>query len=157
MTSQPDRLPRTPSELLELALNDCLNLDRTAYTPEAFYYHMPKGHGHCSICLAGSMMANTFKLPLTQKATPADLFMQGSISYSDAECLMAVNLARIGSWQPAFKRLSIDPATVRGFSNMMKTLEALPNLHRDFTGWLGLDSHLDYIRRSITILKAHGA
>jgi len=86
-------LPRRPSELITLALNDLNRAERSEkYRIEMGHWHFPQG-GKCDVCLAGAVIAMTFKFSAHievdspaqfrgnhQQLTALDFFRLGSVS-----------------------------------------------------------------------------
>lgn len=55
------QLPNKPSKLIELALRDLISVENTkGYKVDMDKLHRP--NGHCKVCLAGSILAKTFKV-----------------------------------------------------------------------------------------------
>ena len=63
MRYPPAPPPEGPSELIDLAVADARQLDRTRYTPNPYVWHRPADDGACMICVAGSVIAGTLKCP----------------------------------------------------------------------------------------------
>ena len=156
MSKTPDQLPPKPSDLLQLAIDDAMSVDRNIYVPNHLYYHQGANRKTCHICIAGSVIANTIKFPHNQETTPAKLLTDRRISDKDAQRLLAIDLAQSGLWTRALDNLDINPDNTPGCQSVAAALEAKPNSHRDFRSWSEFDLHLDYIRSAIGVLRANG-
>lgn len=83
-------LPNKPSALITLALNDLRKVERNTkkYKVNMNRWHQP--NSHCSVCLAGSVMAKTLGADRLESIVPED-FPEGT-----ANKLGALNEFRIG-------------------------------------------------------------
>ncbi|MGI9295980.1 MAG: hypothetical protein ACR2PS_18510 [Pseudomonadales bacterium] len=98
----PKRLPKTPSKLIRLAIADfrrVLRLKKT-YVVDMTEWHEP--NSHCSVCLAGAVMAGTLKASPDVEMSPGD--------YDDAtdRALYALNDFRMGCFWDALGTLGKD-------------------------------------------------
>lgn len=67
------RLPNKPSELLKLALSDMELVEQDPrYKIDMGFWHMPIKN-KCVVCLAGSVMAKTLKIPPKKEKEPYDM------------------------------------------------------------------------------------
>ena len=64
------QLPQSMSKLLEIAIADARSLDRSLYRPFSREWHTKLPDGPCLICLAGSVIAGTFKASINSKRFP---------------------------------------------------------------------------------------
>lgn len=64
------KLPRKPSELIELALADLIKCERSPrYVIEMSDFHYPRD-GVCEVCLAGAVMAQHLEVPQDEIGDP---------------------------------------------------------------------------------------
>ena len=66
-----DTLPKKPSALLRLALNDLAKVERD----KRFVVNMGEwflSNGHCQVCMAGSVMAKTIGVPIGERVDAWD-------------------------------------------------------------------------------------
>ena len=103
------RLPNKPSELLTVALNDLIKTEKDPrYKVDMYTWHDPhlddNDDGHCFVCLAGSVIAQSLEAsPLAyalpghfdsdtrQKLVALDYFQQGQTARA---------LGFLGKWRP---------------------------------------------------------
>ena len=98
------KLPRKPSALIKLALNDLSKVERSKkYKVLMSMWHVPTLDDACFVCLAGSVMAKTLKLD-SAKEIDKDNFSD-SFSESITNKLLAINDMREGNMMTAFTRL----------------------------------------------------
>lgn len=116
------RLPKKPSALILLALNDLAKAERTKgyeinmgdwhvaadtaprYDPETCKVTAPDDD--CYVCLAGSVMAFSLNVPRSVELTPGDF------STDVQNALYAVNDFRVGDVGAALRRIGIAEAKV---------------------------------------------
>lgn len=152
-----DKLPKVPSELLELAITDAASLDRDRYTPQAHSYHKPLlTEQLCQVCLAGAIMAGTIGIKNNEDLTPLELFQNGRITKNDMKALTAVDNARAGAWHVFLHILYIRPENTPNYDQLQQELKEQPNLHDHFQNWEQFDEHVKHIRNCTRILKSHG-
>ena len=92
------KLPDTPSALIRVALADLQKcIDDPMYKIDMRTWHKPVDNGkHCSVCLAGSVLAKTFKVPPRESVpTPRPFARRFS---SDCKKLLALNSFREGAF-----------------------------------------------------------
>ncbi len=86
-------LPDKPSDLIYVALRDLAKCERSPkYNIDMTDWHYPADDGVCEVCLAGSVMAKTFKVDRNEDLTPCGI----GIAPSDALKLGALNHFRAG-------------------------------------------------------------
>ena len=105
------KLPNKPSALIRIALKDlelCENDGRYCVTMDECW-HEPTFNGKCNVCLAGSVMAQTLKMPITRllftedldeeenKLIALDCFRQGDIDSGLTELSMNISDYKIDS------------------------------------------------------------
>ena len=152
-----DKLPKVPSELLELATRDFDSLDRDHYLPQALSYHRSiPAKQICQVCLARAIMANTIGAPKDEEPTPGDLFQNGTITTNDTRALTAVDYARIGIWTIFLATLDVTPKNTPSYAQILQELRAQPNVHPNFNNWEQLEEHAAYIKGCAQILRSHG-
>lgn len=124
----PDRLPRRPSALIRAALADLAKVE----ADPTYAVDMTSWHGMnwvnpihpdaaedreedmrelCCVCLAGAMMAKTFKVPYGDSATPRQLLLMEEVSAGDMNALEALDELRAGNVHGAFRDLRMDVPT----------------------------------------------
>ncbi len=93
------KLPKKPSALIRLALDDLRKVERSKkYVVDMGTYHEPEYDG-CHVCLAGAIMAKTLKTPLTRTT--------GTGFYTEGNKLRALDYLRTGQTYEAFWELSL--------------------------------------------------
>ncbi len=99
MTELHDKLPKKLSALLRLSLDDLNKIKKT------MQYSINMGHWHfkefedkpCLVCLAGSVMAQTFCVDITACTDPHYMWGENLISKNDYYCLIAIDSLREGN------------------------------------------------------------
>ena len=139
-------LPDTLSDTLALAINDARNLDRSLYHPHSRFWHgyLSEFHDKCVICLAGSIIAQSFHVDHNTVTTPGRY--PGKIDRK----LRAVNLCRGGDFIGAFG-LFHDRNAPTGLETRLACLP-LPAIS-DFIGWEQFESHLDSLEALLPALR----
>jgi hypothetical protein len=102
---QTPKLPDKPSELIKVAIRDLEAVERSrVYAVSMGQWHTKfESDNVCYVCLAGSVMAKTFKIKRNKTCSPA------SITNDDAQRkLYALNAFRIGDIVGAFNNLNMD-------------------------------------------------
>lgn len=70
---QEDRLPDLPSALIRVAVSDLALCQITpGYIINMTEWHTPTKSGICQVCLVGSLMAMTYKMPRILSSGPGD-------------------------------------------------------------------------------------
>lgn len=65
------KLPDKPSELCRVALADLAKCRQDPrYIIDMMQWHEPYDEDHCVVCLAGSVMAQTFNVPIDEECRP---------------------------------------------------------------------------------------
>ena len=96
------KLPKTPSKLLTVALNDLRKVekDRKHYQVNMGAWHSPSSFGQCGVCLAGSVLAMTCKIPITQIVTNGGITWYSTIRIGRKEIpgklFIALDMFRCG-------------------------------------------------------------
>lgn len=91
-----NKLPKKLSALITVALADLAKVEEQ---PDVYAVQMDVWHranSHCSVCLAGSVMAMTFGLKPVETMEPRQLFMSRKISADDYVGLGHLNMLRLG-------------------------------------------------------------
>lgn len=97
MTDQiVDNLPDKLSDLITVAIRDLIKCmkQKDKYDINMDYWHVPNANGYtskCSVCLAGSVMAQTLGADITKNMDPDDFGVS-----SLEEKLLALNDVRLG-------------------------------------------------------------
>ena len=132
-------------ELLAAAVRDARHLNPHCYYPSFMRWHRTRMNGHCEICLAGSLIARTYRSSPRLDISPA------MFSLDIRHKLYAVDDMRNGRWPSAYMVLyqrSAPPA-------IENRLLSLPYpAHADFKGWLSFIAHLDALEPIISELRA---
>lgn len=102
------KLPKKLSTVLRHAMVDFKATQKLpAYYINMGAWHMPKilGPGVCTVCLAGTVLANTFGIPIKEHVSPGSLLSEYRISKEDYARLRALNDLRCGNIKLACGRL----------------------------------------------------
>lgn len=146
-------LPKTPSELLAVALTDVQQLNRDIYYPDARFFHKrtvnpileqlnrPQPPAYiCRICLAGAAMVGSLDARYDLELTPAEFSMV-------AEQLYALDFMRQDDWESAFDCLGVPAAMIPA----MRRVEC-----KYFSGWEEFDRHAESQWANVRILREAG-
>ena len=140
-----DLLPDTLSGLLAAAIDDARRLDRDGYRPASFRWHCPVEEGPCEVCLAGSVIARTYRSSRSLDILPS------MFSFAIYRKLCAIDNMRRGKWLNAYLTLYETPAPLA----IEDRLLGLPRpTHVDFKGWLQFNAHLDSLEPIMYELRA---
>ena len=140
-----DLLPDTLHKLLAAAINDARPLDPQSYYPSSMRWHYSPTRGHCEVCLAGSLIARTYRSSPRNDITPA------MFSHNIRRKLYAVDDMRNGRWPSAYMVLYQRSAP----PEIENRLLSLPNpAHANFKGWLPFIAHLAALEPIISELRA---
>ena len=132
------------SKLLEVAIADARSLDRSLYRPFSREWHTKLPDGPCLICLAGSVIAGTFKASINSKRFP------WSYDTEEADKLCAINSMRSGDWSRAFYIVyGVNPGA--RISQKLYTLRK--PAHVEFNGWDEFHAHLDSLEALLPTLR----
>ena len=170
-----DSLPDKLSELLEVAINDLLSLDRDKYIPIWDQWHTPgqtwrqalaemdenieidsKDNIPCAVCLAGAVIANsvgaspTSFIDVTEDVTFGDNHL---IDEHDLiQKLMALDFLRSGSIARACTTMGIELTLEQEahFDSMYY------NTGCAFTDWPTAENHMEKMSKLVTELKEIG-
>ena len=126
-------LPDTLSGLLSNAISDARSLDPACYEPRSRHWHTPDNCGMCAVCLAGCLIARTFR------ASPDQIIGPDHYDPSIRRKLRSVNYMRAGMWDFAFLMLH-DRFPIRTRAYRLLSLP-VPD-HHDFIGWDSFRAHL---------------
>ena len=141
--SQP-RLPRSMSGLIEIAIADARSLDRSLYHPKSRQWHSKPLDGPCEICLAGSVIAGTYKSPANSQRFPWFFGIETEIR------LNAIDSMRCGQWSQAFFIIY----GFRSSASISNRLNALPKpAPIDFDGWSEFHDHLASLEALLPSLR----
>ena len=104
------KLPDQPSALIRVALADLQKcIDDPVYKIDMRTWHKPVDSGtHCSVCLAGSVLAQTFKVP-TSESIPA---IRHFVDCNELDKLEALDYFRTGNIFDGLILLICDPQGV---------------------------------------------
>ncbi len=126
-------LPDKPSELITLALNDLLKVEKDKrYKIDMDTWHTP--NGKCAICLAGAVMAKSLGADIHMSSTPA-------YAGSNTNKLCALEWFRLGVVDTGISILEgysyydkIDSRHIPKYSpkNRLRFFRAMRKLARDF-------------------------
>ena len=140
-----DLLPGTLYELLAAAINDARQLDPQSYYPSSMRWHYSPTGGHCEVCLAGSLIARTYRSSRSLDILPS------MFSFAIYRKLCAIDNMRRGKWLNAYLTLYEMPAPLA----IEDRLLGLPRpTHVDFKGWLQFNAHLDSLEPVVGELRA---
>ncbi len=93
------KLPKKPSALIRLALDDLRKVERSKkYKVNMNVYHIPFD-SICNVCLAGAVMAKTLKIP--------PYSVSSTFNFNEGDKLRAINWLRCGSVDVAFHILNL--------------------------------------------------
>lgn len=96
------KLPNKPSELCRVALNDLAKCRKDPrYVIDMMHWHLPVDENYCAVCLAGSVMAQTFNAPINQEFRPNQFGV-------DRYKLLALNEFREGMIAFGLRELQIE-------------------------------------------------
>ena len=144
--SSTTSLPDTLADTLSLALKDARSLDHSTYLPHCLCWHgFSTDHpGRCVICLAGSIISQSFNVHHHAVTTP------GFYPVSIERKLRAVNLVRTGNYYEALTLFHTNPVA----ENLHPRLAALPIPAKgSFIGWIEFEAHLDSIEELLPVLR----
>ena len=97
-----NKLPDLPSELIKLALEDLIIIEADPeYEVDMTDWHAPNSRGHCFVCLAGAVMANTLDTSRYEDVVP------GEFDEDTRRKLLALNSFRMGYIHIRLKELGI--------------------------------------------------
>ena len=142
-----DALPETMAGLLQCAIDDARKLDKAEYYPRHDQWHESRPHplmSVCEVCLAGSVIAGTLRIPFNHSCTPVAFDSQTS------NLLHAIDDMRDANWNYAFIRVYKRSPS---FSLQAK-LQRIPSAtHIHFSGWKQFESHLDSLQKIVPRLR----
>ena len=141
----PFKLPDTMNGLLVTALNDARSLDRYRYMPNWEQWHNSTIRSSCEVCLAGSIIARSFRMPPENDIHP--------VLFSDLtfQKLEAVESMRSGDWWHAFVCVYDGPPNDAA-EKLILSLDAPRK--GDFSGWDEFETHLESLQSFIPKLRA---
>ena len=140
-----DLLPDTLYELLAVAINDARQLNPHAYCPSSKRWHRSRMGSHCEVCLAGSIIARTYR------SSPNLDILPTMFSLRIRKKLCAIDNMRCGKWLHAYLMLYETAAPLA----IEKRLLDLPKpTYIDFKGWLQFNTHLDSLEPIMYKLRA---
>ena len=138
-------LPTTMAGLLETAISDARRLDRSIYIPHHDHWHQATYFNTCKVCLAGSMIAGTLKIP------PSDTVTSDAFDPRTHTLLNALDEMRYGYWISAFRNVYDQEPT----ESLRCELNRIPVPdHGSFVGWPGFDSFLASLNQLVPRLRA---
>ena len=105
------------SKLLEVALANARSLNPSLYRPHSREWHSKAHGGPCLFCLAGSVIAATFKAPIHSKLFP------WSYDNETGDKLCAINSMRTGEWNCAFFIVYGVPSKSQARSKALQTTQ----------------------------------
>lgn len=138
------RLPSTMSGLLEAAIKDARAIDRSRYMPFSEEWHNALNSSVCEVCLAGSLIAQTLRIPFDLDFAP---FM---FSETTMRKLEAVDSMRCGFWRRVFDLLYAT-APSKTISDKLEAL-GMPD-NADFYGWGEFDRLLNSLESLVPRLR----
>ena len=139
-----DLLPGTLSGLLAVAIDDARQLDRDGYRPASFRWHCPVEEGPCEVCLAGSVIARTYRSSRSLAVLPS------MFSFAIYRKLYALDDMRQGNWLSAYLTLYETPAPPA----IEERLLHLPTPScADFDNWPEFNAHLDSLEPVVSELR----
>ena len=139
-----DLLPGTLSGLLAAAIDDARRLDRDGYRPASMRWHCPVEEGPCEVCLAGSVIARTYRSSRSLAILPS------MFSFPIYRKLYALENMRCGEWLNAYLTLYETPAPVAIEDRLL--LLPMP-AHSEFDNWPEFDAHLDSLEPVVGELR----
>lgn len=107
-------LPDKPSELLEKALEDLEECEKTeGYMISMEHWHYKNstprlGSGKCKVCMAGSVLACKFDKKDTFVGSPTRMELEGNLSTRNRNKLLAIDEFRSGNIQNGLEMLSCE-------------------------------------------------
>jgi len=143
------KLPKKPSELLKLAINDMRELDRSIYDPFSFSWHVPiydddYQFKHCRVCLAGAVLAYSLQVDCQENAGS---YSNGGENFHQLQALENLRQGKIGQ--------ALD------FLGMNHTKYELPDRvdvkHSMFSSWEQADFFLVEMDHLVDLLENAGA
>ena len=143
--------PNRLSDLIELAIKDARELDRSVYQPDASRWHEPTFRNRgCRVCLGGSVIARTLRVTKETKIKTVQQLQPTEWQYA----LRALDDARFGSWKSAHGWINLTTPITGKLSDRMCRIER-PE-HIDFSGWDDFDAHLASLADRATRLRKLG-
>ena len=138
------QLPSTMSSLLEAAIKDARNIDRSRYMPFSEEWHNALNSSVCEVCLAGSLIAETFLIPFDLDFAP---FMFSDVTMRKLE---AVDSMRCGFWRRVFDLIYAEVPN-KAISDKLEAL-GMPD-NADFYGWGEFDRLLNSLESLLPRLR----
>ena len=139
-----DLLPDTLHELLAAAINDARHLNPYSYYPSSMRWHYSPTGGHCEVCLAGSIIARTYRSSRSLDILPS------MFSFAIYRKLCAIDNMRRGKWLNAYLTLYETPAPLAIEDRLLHL--PMP-AHSEFNGWLQFTAHLDSLEPVVSELR----
>ena len=138
-------LPDTMAGLLETAINDARGLDRYRYMPDSDQWHNTTIRNSCEVCLAGSVISQSFRIPPDRDCTP---HMFSELTMRKLEALDSM---RSGDWWHAF--VCVYNHYPNRFVESQILALKLPK-QSDFQGWDEFEAHMSSLQDFLPQLHA---
>ena len=124
------KLPNKPCELISLALSDFRKcLEDVNYKIDMRVCHAP-GIYHCSICLVGAVLAQTFEVSQHSHISPSEYFGKEQ-DKSDRDKLEALDFFRRGEIRLGIRYMGREPERSEAFNKAVELGHALPPFNED--------------------------
>ena len=140
------KLPRKPSDLLALALNDLRKVEKSKkYRVGMYVWHRPAlDSTPCEVCMAGAVMAKTLGVSRYESRLP-DSFPP------PVECkLDALDAFRNYMWRSGFSEMGVSE------SRSKKACDALCSIHDKVSHEKDLNGFHRNMRKAVRIMRTHG-
>lgn len=148
-----DKLPRKPSELLDLVAKDWSRLSRDKYLPRSGTWHCKSNQlpEMCLVCDAGAVMAGTLKIPSDFRCRQADTLYE-RVSRRDAETLRAIDYMRTGCYPTALFLLGYLEEC--DDYSLTQSIPKIP--HENFNFWSQIDTRIKVVKEAADAFRAKG-
>jgi len=140
------KLPRKPSDLLALALDNLRKVERSkkykvcmgAWHSPGTYYADP-----CAVCLAGAVMAKTLGASPEMTLVPHN--------FSEEDKLDAIDSFRVGEWGAGFNCMGVSGRKeVKAYNALCADIDPVVSYHN------GRDEFHRTMRKAVRIMRKHG-
>ena len=159
-----DQLPDKLSDLIDLAIDDALSLDRAKYIPCHDYWHQPsfegEGPGSCAICFAGAAIAGTLKISPDKYYSPGILSSVRKMNRPNERrifCkLHALEAVRIGNINAALMFMSDTDLNFNSAHRVVIKAAGRPEGASFFRTWSDFERFLDWAGKVASELRKLG-
>jgi hypothetical protein len=101
-----NKLPRSPSRLIRMALKDLEAAEKAGYVIDMDLWYERDGNV-CAVCLAGGVIVRRMPVSDGSEHNPTDLAYEGLITVQDQRALEALNYFRMGKITEGLNRLRV--------------------------------------------------